>query len=66
MFFMSVELAELARTEKQIQERHESRVGYIDAWHFFLTTSRRGLIIQINHFTHQIACSDLVCLFLFL
>lgn len=34
MLFESVELAELARTEKQIQERHGSRVGDLDAWHF--------------------------------
>lgn len=34
MLFESVELAEVTRTEKQIQERHRSRVGDLDAWHF--------------------------------
>lgn len=34
MLFESVELAELAWTEKQIQERRGSRDDDIDAWHF--------------------------------
>lgn len=34
MLSESVELAELARTEKQIQERRGSRAGDLDAWHF--------------------------------
>lgn len=53
MLFESVELAELARTEKQIQERHGSRVSDLDAWHFgvLLFLKAKTLIFEIKCFT---------------
>lgn len=53
MLFESVELAELTRTEKQIQERHGSRVGDLDAWHFgvLLFLKARTLILKMKYFT---------------
>lgn len=53
MLFESVELAELARTEKQIQERQGSRVGDLDAWHFGVLPflKARTLILEIKYFT---------------
>lgn len=50
MLFESVELAELAWTEKQIQERRRSRAGDIDAWHF-MVTSHEG---QDFHIVNQL------------